>query len=248
MFRLLAFTLLLSLPATVWAQDDDTGRTATARVLFEEGLQFSDREEWERAIERFEQTLALRNSGQVRYNLAQALIQVGRLVEASEQLNQVVNDLDTSHEVREAAAAGITSIIPRLGRLRVVLEGELGSAELRLDERVIDPALLNIPVICDPGRHRLQIQREGAVVETREVDVAEGQLVETRFSIAPPLASVAELGAPSEPEGTPLVRRWWFWTLIGAAVAGGVTAGLLIRPTENTPYQGTLSPGLVVFE
>lgn len=29
------------------------------------------------------------------------------------------------------------------------------------------------------------------------------------------------------PESPPLYRRWWFWTLVGVAVAGGVTAGIV---------------------
>lgn len=42
----------------------------------------------------------------------------------------------------------------------------------------------------------------------------------------PPLA---ELPRPSPPAPTPVYRRWWFWTVLGAVVVGGI-AGAVLAP------------------
>ena len=77
-----------------------------------------------------------------------------------------MNGLDTAQDVRQAAAVAITEIVPRLARLHIHLEGALQDAQIMLDRRVLDVALLNIPVVCDPGLHRIQISREGNEIET----------------------------------------------------------------------------------
>ena len=55
--------------------------------------------------------------------------------------------------------------------------------------------------------------------------------------------------APARRHETPTYKKWWVWTLVGVAVAGGAAAGLAIAftrnggstPTANTSF-GTASP------
>ena len=64
----------------------------------------------------------------------------------------------------------------------------------------------------------------------------------------PPLAvaptdepSAALVTTPSEPaQPRPVYKRWWFWTGIGAVVAGGVLTAVLL--TRNNHPQGSLAP------
>jgi hypothetical protein len=51
----------------------------------------------------------------------------------------------------------------------------------------------------------------------------------------------------SKPDESPAIyTRWWFWTGVGAVVAGGVITALLVtRPSDPTPYRGDLTPGTV---
>jgi len=47
----------------------------------------------------------------------------------------------------------------------------------------------------------------------------------------------------------PVYKKWWFWTIIGVAVAGaaaGVTVALL--PGENDPVDGSLWPRVISFD
>ena len=76
--------------------------------------------------------------------------------------------------------------------------------------------------------------------------------------LAPPSAAIRAEPAPATPTGAvpgltatapppaprgpqPLWRRWWFWTGVGAIVAGGIAATFfLTRPSTRTP--GSLDP------
>jgi tetratricopeptide (TPR) repeat protein len=56
--------------------------------------------------------------------------------------------------------------------------------------------------------------------------------VSSTLVAAPPLATA---------ERKPVYKRWWFWTGVGAVVAGGVVAAIVLSgPTTRTP--GTLDP------
>lgn len=62
---------------------------------------------------------------------------------------------------------------------------------------------------------------------------------------------LTRVGAPEQPLLIPVtgvaarpdsvLRRWWFWTAIGAAVVGGVTAGIVAGVRETVP-DGNLEP------
>lgn len=66
------------------------------------------------------------------------------------------------------------------------------------------------------GRHGVQVQY-GATVQHREVEIPPGGRVTVSFT------------APTE--STPVTQRWWFWTLVGVATAGAVTAAVLATET-----------------
>jgi hypothetical protein len=60
-------------------------------------------------------------------------------------------------------------------------------------------------------------------------------------SAAPSVPLLTETAPPPEPSHRPIWKRWWFWTGVGAVVAGGVVAAILLsRPQTVTP--GTLEP------
>jgi hypothetical protein len=65
--------------------------------------------------------------------------------------------------------------------------------------------------------------------------------------------AVARVGSPERPllvtvEGvavraqSSVLRKWWLWTIIGAVVVGGVTAGVVASTVDRAP-DGNLPPG-----
>lgn len=64
--------------------------------------------------------------------------------------------------------------------------------------------------------------------------------------------AVGRVGSPDDPllvsvrgserpVSKPIYQRWWFWTVIGVAVVGGVTAGIVAGTSDSAPT-GTLEP------
>ncbi|HEY8925169.1 MAG TPA: hypothetical protein VIU64_12365, partial [Polyangia bacterium] len=47
-------------------------------------------------------------------------------------------------------------------------------------------------------------------------------------------AAPAAAEEPPSPSATPAYKRWWFWTLIGAGVVGGILIGI-VASSGNTP-------------
>ncbi len=66
---------------------------------------------------------------------------------------------------------------------------------------------------------------------------------------ATPAPSLTLTAAAPPPRETPTYKKWWVWTLVGVAVAGGAAAGLAVglghsgasTPTASTSF-GTVSP------
>jgi len=77
------------------------------------------------------------------------------------------------------------------------------------------------------GRHLIRVERDGYEPRTSSAVLVAGE----RKELSLPLA-----------ETPPVTARWWFWTSVGAVVAGGVvlTAALL---TERSPDRGNIPPG-----
>ncbi|MES1206903.1 MAG: tetratricopeptide repeat protein [Pseudomonadota bacterium] len=48
-------------------------------------------------------------------------------------------------------------------------------------------------------------------------------------------ALVTQPGPPPQAESSPFYTRWWFWTIVGAAVVGGVVAAVVLSSGTDKP-------------
>lgn len=241
------------------AQTEDASRAASARALFEEGVALADQGHWEEASDRFRRALALRDSAVIAYNLASALQETGRLIEASELLRRVRADAAADAELRASASSALAALEPRIAKLSVQVRDRQSADHVRLDARELLPAELDVALPIDPGAHTLRVERAGQTVAERALTIAEGESQTVVLEIAPPVPTPREVAVAAPPVQAapahtshaepPLTGRWYFWAGVGAAAVGvGVLVAVLASAGGgelSEPAAGDFEPGVV---
>ncbi|MDB4974859.1 MAG: hypothetical protein JWN48_3200 [Myxococcaceae bacterium] len=248
---------LLADASSAHAEVADPARSASARTLFEEGLRKADALAWSEAADLFERALALRDSAVIRFNLSSALIELGRLVEASEQLRTLEIDQRATPELRESATRGRETLLPRLAKLTIRIDGHDPSLLVLLDDRKVAPEQLGVAIPVDPTAHHIVLRSGERLLDDDHVALGEGQAADVRLVgiVALPVAA-----APSTPrvfmpaqrehddsstlgstrqdeldEAGRKRRRRLLWGLGGTAVAvaAGVVTGVLLASGKS---------------
>jgi len=254
--------IALSLVASVFGIDVAVAQTrevALARQLFDEGVGLVDQGEWEQAADRFQRSLDLRPSPIVAYNLGSALVELGRLVEASEAYRITILDETSSEQVSRAARTALQEMEPRIGRLTLELTGDTEGVEVFIDDRPLPPQAIGVAAPIDPGTRRIHATRSGVDVAEIEIEIANGAREEASLDIPERPADepdpILSTGAATEPvadeeEGGGVLSSPWFWIVTGAVVAGAVVVVLLLTlggGDSGDPVAGNLSPPIVEF-
>jgi hypothetical protein len=268
--RLLVVALTASIfwPAGLRAQGS-VRDAAAARSLFREGVACADRQEWDCATDRFHRAHGLRPSPVIAYNLGNALISMGRLVEGAEMLEQVARDDETASGMRNDARRAAEAARARTGQVTITAEGMTADVALSIDGHPFSSALLGAAAPADPGAHRIEARRGEEIVARAEFTVSAGGQAIAEITIPPPprppvdtLARVS-LDPPDErrieqvivqtPGPAPAARSddgpWIALGVIAGllVIGGGVTAGVvLLQPSEPSSFSGSLGPAVEI--
>lgn len=106
--------------------------------------------------------------------------------------------------------------LPGVLRIRAERDG----AVVTVDE--LDVGIAPVEISRPAGAHTVVVRKSGFVTYRSQVDVRAGEQLDLR--------------APLEPEVIPITKKWWFWTLTGAAVTGAaVGTYFLARPGPTRP-------------
>jgi hypothetical protein len=117
--------------------------------------------------------------------------------------------------------------IPRTGKVRVT--ASVPGTRIFVDGSDRGPSPLELEL--DVGGHQLEARAEGYEPYVSELMLAPGQ--ERNLDL--------ELRRPPALD-RPLHKKWWFWTGLGTAVAGGTVAAFMLRPGTQPPASGSLPP------
>ncbi len=200
------------------------------------------------AVTELEASYRLNPSAQVLYNLALAYRGAGRHVLAVETFDRYLREQPSiTAERREAVTREVQRLRARIGVIACRVRPANAALVIDGQERACTNAMF-----VDPGDHAVEVRAAGFRTAQHRVRITPGAEVDLRVELTPveePTTphprdvtaqhSSATPAANVSPEAAPIYTRWWFWTLLGAAVAGGVTAGVVIatQPAE-TPDMG----------
>ncbi len=196
------------------------------------------------AIDKFQKAKELfPASYKIEVNLGTAATCAGQLTKAAGHF-EVFLDRAESH----ADAKMIRAVRARLDKLRdslasISLRCAVAGGVVVLNGETIGTTPVGRRLYLMPGAAALRVDKLGHYRFVWKRTLAAGQHLEVVVpwsqprgadepGMSPPATPpprAAFVPPPSEPAPArrPVYKRWWFWTLIGAGVAGGVVAGVL---------------------
>jgi len=213
---------------------------ATARELFYDASRAMAAGDYASAADLFGKSHQLYATPTAALGEARALVQVGRLVEAHERYQEIVNrplaaDASAAFHSAVESAQQERETVRRLIPMLVIVVGDDGPAEVVLDGEVLPAAALGSKRPVDPGRHHIRATRPDALPFSTEVDVAQGEVLEVSIElresapavVAPPTPSVRKetVLTPPRDDSTDL-QAGIGWTLVGLGALGGVVWGV----------------------
>ena len=147
-----------------------------AKKAFFEGLDFEDKKDWAKALDRFEAVAKVRMTPQVRFHLALCKENLGMLIEAVRDFELAESDAkaekvaDVLKEAPEHAAA----IKPKIPKLTIKVPADIEGISMTLDGNPFD-AKGSDETLVNPGTHKIEATADKRASYTKEVALAEGE-------------------------------------------------------------------------
>jgi hypothetical protein len=257
---LLALILALS-PG--WAVAGKPGTREDAEILLRAGNALHDRGNYRGALSNYYEARRIFPSYKIDFNIGVTLMAMGRLIQAAQQFERF---LLTARKVAEPAMKRAAQ--RRLDRLRsrlgsVVVVCPVPGAVVAVEGAEVGRTPLEGRLYLRPGTYAITVTAEGRRPFHQQLTLGNGSLL-TLFvpwregaapsqtvpaynarpqpprDTAPAIAAPAPAPAP-EQGARPFYKRWWFWTAVGAVVAGGVTAAVVVsRQPDGREPRGEL--------
>lgn len=221
---LLTTSVVVAAELPAHAQEAAANPEQRARSLFTEGVELADAGNWEDAADRFRRARNLVSAPNILLNLAGADREIGRFVEASEALAELLRREDVSPEVREEARRLAASLDGRAAHVTVTVEPNVGPLRVSLDGRRLPRSSLGTRMRVDPGEHVLDLRRGDVTVEQRRLRLAEGADEAVTFEVAR-IATPEEAAQTILDEGEGAIPMTGYddtTVIVGALVGAGV--------------------------
>lgn len=230
---LLLMTALLGSSGTARAEPSAEDR-ATARQLAIEGYQALKDKSYELAVDRYKRADELVHAPTLLVDMARALTELGRLVEAREAYQRVVREGVASdapgswQKALDAAEKGSAELEPRLSWVTITVTGA-DEPQVAIDGVPLSSAALGVKRAIDPGPRNITAEAEGFLKAEGSVSLGEGETGEVELS----LERDPDWKPPEEPAAagaTPIViekkDRTPAYIALGVGGAGLIVGGV----------------------
>ena len=234
-----ALTLILCLlltPLDLHAE----GKRALADRSFREGYGHYARRDYTAALAKFLQARALYPSYKIDLNIGYTLDALKRRAEAAGYYQRFLATAGT--DARPKIVGAVKRRLQELARslARVTVDCPVRGAVVSVDGHEVGRTPLEHALYLDPGDHTLRVARAGQALFQRTLSMVNGGhtilsiplRLESRRSPAAPVITPL---APA-PRPRPFYKKWWFWTAVGAVVAGAVVGGVVASQTGGSDW------------
>jgi tetratricopeptide (TPR) repeat protein len=231
-----------------------------AQTLFSEGLALSGARRWVDAREAFRRSIALVPRASTYFNLGIACLELQLGREALDALDAFDKLADAQAHARFRATASELRARAQALVATLVLSVQPASASVLIDGEGFAGGAQRI-VFLHPGSHRVEVNAEGYLPTSFEVDLSVRNTYQRRVELSakpalPALAasrvSLSTSGPPLTREAAPVPDRkspvWRkpaLWIAVGVVIAAGIGVGLGVGLTrkqqseEAEPYRGS---------
>jgi hypothetical protein len=229
-----AFGASLLAVSLAFGQAKATPEARRAKALFEEGVALSDEGKWADALSAFQKSDELQPSASARYNIGATLRALGRYVEATKLLEQVLADGASSKTpLKPALKKDIEKLLAEVKAKVVTVRLKLSpvNADVQMDGAPVSPGP-DGKLAVDPGKHVFVVSAKGYDTTTVSQSLSSND-VEVVLTAPKTVEKVQVV----EVKQTPVYARAWFIATLSVAVAGGAAVGIVFatRPKETPP-------------
>lgn len=228
-------------PGNALGQGNDPNAAAQA---FRAGVAAAQAGRWQEALDAFDLSYRLRPHPNTLLNLAGAQAQTGKLVEAVGTYRRFMKEVPVSDDnaaMRGAAETYATKLEARVAHLSLTIENGEKDDLLRLDGAPGVAAVPHSEMQLNPGKHLLQVERNGRAVVVREINLSEA--AHERLTVSAALVpSAADIAAAESlrprtppPENDSVLETWWFWTAVGVVVVAAAVITVFALSKDGSP-------------
>lgn len=218
----------------------DRGATEKAREHFRSGEAFFKLEKYNEALSEYEQGYIAKSDASFLYNIAQCHRLMGNKQAALRFYRRFLSEA-TRIPNREMVEAHIRDLEKALAKAPPPASAPSPTEPPPTTSTTAPPAVAAVPAPSPPpGSATTSSPSVSASASTS------GNPPSVDLSAPPPSPGSAPIiddapppGSPPSRDQPPIYERWWFWTAIGAvAVAGGITALVLLNHKSPTCEPG----------
>jgi hypothetical protein len=257
---ILALTMGAWPGGTVLAQPNDDAARDRARALVQEGAELFRVGRRLAGVRKFEEAYALYPAPEILYNLGKGYRDVGNGALAHRALAQFVREAPDSP--RRAEADVVLRDLELVVSLLVVEVRAEPGLRVSIDGDELGVSPIAHPIAVEPGVHQVTAHRAETLFAERQVAATRGKritvVLEPKPEVPPPAVLADRIRtedpvtqdpvrAPPADESKPVYARWWFWTGVGAVIAGSVAITVLAT-RGNDDGEGLPSLGRFPFE
>jgi tetratricopeptide (TPR) repeat protein len=257
---LLGLSLLVVVPVPCSAQQAPTSTGGEYGRLVQEATQDFDAGDFAEAHALFERAHKLEPNARTLRGLGKSSFELQHYVQAIREFSDSLSE--TEKPLTPEQRADVAELLDRAKSYiaTVILDVSPREAVILVDGEAVKDGTLTL----DPGDRRVTVHADGYRDQDMLINAEGGETKTISIRLAPigasaPLAaqgvalpqpSTSTIPAPAHalaPDKGPigaersqsLLAQWWFWTAVGVAIAGGVTAGVLLQsPGTKAPTPG----------